>query len=100
MNANFTPLLYVFDPNYINIGQWKYSIQDIYFWEQTERNKMLFVTTFQQDEVYQFFLERYNNEEEIMYMGVHDFLSSLMEFCVSNKVGKIIPFISDATKIF
>ena len=41
-----------------------------------------------------FFLERYNNKEEIMYMGAHDFLSSLMEYCVSNKVCRKILFIS------
>ena len=30
-----------------------------------------------------------------MYMGAHDFLSSLMEHCASNKVGRIIPLTSD-----
>ena len=31
-----------------------------------------------------------------MYMGAHDFLSSLMEYCVSNKVCRKILFISRA----
>ena len=30
-----------------------------------------------------------------MYMGAHDFLSSLMEHCTSNKVGRIIPLTSN-----